>query len=103
MMKTISAKELDGYVQDGTTLIIDLRSRMEYADGHIRGAVNVPYGNFKTGFPGRGEKKILLYCERGSLSLSVARELHIQGYDTISVVGGIRAYRGKNLVRRQST
>ena len=101
MMETIPAKELDQYVQNGRTLIIDLRSRLEYANGHIRGAVNVPHGNFRSELYGRKGETIVLYCERGALSMSVARELEMQGYHTKSVVGGIRAYRGKNLVKHK--
>lgn len=99
MMETISAKELDRNVLDGGTLIVDLRSRMEYAKGHIRGAINVPNGNFKGELDGRQGQTILLYCERGALSMSVARVLERRGYHTKSVVGGIRAYRGENLVK----
>lgn len=98
MMETISAKELDRFVQDGRTLIVDLRPRMDYLRGHIRGAVNVPHGNFRAELSGRRGETIVLYCERGAMSMSVARELEQQGYHTKSVVGGIRAYRGKNMV-----
>ena len=99
MMETISAKELDQYVQDGRTMIVDLRSRLEYARGHIRGAVNVPGGSFRSELSGRKGETIVLYCERGAMSMSVARELELYGYHTKSVVGGIRAYRGTNLVK----
>jgi rhodanese-related sulfurtransferase len=96
-MDTISAKDLDWYVQDGTFLIIDLRPREDYSRSHIRGAINVPYGEFYSELKGyRGT--VVLYCERGSLSMAVARELERQGFRTKSVVGGIRAYRGKYLV-----
>ena len=99
MMETISAKELDQYVQNGRAVIIDLRSRQEFAQGHILGAVNVPHGRFTRDLLGDGQKTIVLYCERGALSMSVALELERRGYHTKSVVGGIRAYRGKNMVR----
>lgn len=101
-MDTISAKELDWYAQDGTFLIVDLRPRQDYARGHIRGAVNVPYGRFGTQLRDREKDTIILYCERGALSMAVARDLERQGYRTKSVVGGIHAYRGKNLVRSRN-
>ncbi len=97
-MDTISAKELDQYVQDGRSLVIDLRPHEEFLEGHIRGAVNVPHGNFRSELRGCEAEPVILYCERGGLSMSVARELERRGYRTRSVVGGIRAYRGKNLV-----
>lgn len=95
-METISARELDWYVQNHF-LIIDLRSAEDYAAAHIRGAVNVPHGRFKKELSGYMHNPIVLYCERGALSMAVARELEAKGYKTRSVVGGIRAYRGKYL------
>ena len=101
-METISARELDWYVKNHS-LIIDLRSPEDYAMAHIRGAVNVPYGSFGKELWNQGENPVILYCERGALSMAVARELEAKGYKTRSVVGGIRAYRGANLVRSGNT
>ena len=80
-LETIAAKELDWYIEDGGYWIIDLRSEEEYQERHIKGAVNIPQGELK---PGR--------------SMAMARKLAEKGYHVMSVVGGIRAYRGKYLV-----
>lgn len=93
-METISAKELESFVQSGGAIIIDLRSPKEYARGHVRGAVNVPQGNFSAGYPAGKDTPLILYCERGALSMAVARELERRGYRTKSVVGGYRAISG---------
>lgn len=97
-METIPAKELDRYVQDNRYMVIDLRGREEYLAGHICGAMNVPYGDFRNELHGLIGRTLVLYCERGGLSMAVARELEQKGFRTKSVVGGIRAYRGRNLV-----
>lgn len=93
-METISAKELERYARDGRYLIIDLRSVEEYRREHVRGAVNVPQGKFHGELSGKQGESVILYCDRGALSMSVARELERQGYRTKSVVGGFRAYKG---------
>ena len=70
----------------------------EYAEGHVKGAVNIPYGKFDE-YRKLPEKKVLvLYCDRGGASLMLARQLAKKGYMTRSVIGGFRAYRGRNLV-----
>ncbi|MCC8067631.1 MAG: rhodanese-like domain-containing protein [Clostridiales bacterium] len=98
-MDTISAKELDRYIDRQGYLIVDLRSRTEFLQGHIRGAVNAPDGRFRC-VPECHRKDILiLYCDRGARSMSAARELEKMGWKTRTVVGGIRAYRGKNMVK----
>lgn len=94
-METISAKELERYAREGRTLIIDLRSADEFLRGHVPGAVNVPNGRFYGELWGRKGEPVILYCDRGALSMSVARDLERQGYRTKSVVGGFHAYRGR--------
>ncbi|MCD8076339.1 MAG: rhodanese-like domain-containing protein [Lachnospiraceae bacterium] len=97
-MDTIPAKELDWYVGKPGYLIADLRSPEEYSVGHIRGAVNAPEG--VSDFLQKDQTQtLILYCERGSRSMSVARELERSGWRTKTVVGGIKAYRGRNLVK----
>lgn len=94
-METISAKELEWYSRDGNSLIIDLRSREDFAYGHVPGARNVPQGKFRGELRGREREPVILYCDRGALSMAVARELERKGYRTKSVVGGFLAYRGR--------
>lgn len=94
-METISAKELEWYAREGGSLIIDLRSRADFVRGHVPGAINVPHGQFYGELRGRERESVILYCDRGALSMAVARELEKKGYRTKSVVGGFLAYRGK--------
>ena len=97
-LETIAAKELDWYIEGGGCWIIDLRPEEEYQERHIKGAVNIPQGELKPGWYIPKNIPLILYCERGSRSMAVGRKLAEKGYRVISVVGGIRAYRGKYLV-----
>lgn len=97
-LETISPKMLDYYVDNKKAFIIDLRKTADFARGHIKGAVSVPYEGGRFPYQPPRDKDIILYCERGSISLIAARELVRDGYRVRSVIGGIHAYRGKNLV-----
>ena len=103
-VETISAKMLDYYVDRKDAFIIDLRSREEYRTGHIKGAENLPYEEFERMFEERLQydfpkgKILILYCDRGGASLRAARNLAKMGYETRTVIGGMEAYRGRNLV-----
>lgn len=90
----IAAKELDQYVRDESVFIIDLRIPEEYRRYHIRGAVNIPYERLESclGFP--EDRILILYCERGAVSMAAARKLAARGYRVKTVIGGIHAYRG---------
>lgn len=96
--ETIPAKELDRYVREGRGVVIDLRSPEEYREAHIRGAVNLPYEELESRFAYSRDQELILYCERGATSMAAARELAEKHYRVKSVVGGILAYRGPNLV-----
>lgn len=97
MLDTISAKELDRYVDDLGALIVDLRAPEEYEMGHIRGALNVWPEEIRTFRPGK-DRVLILYCDRGGVSMEAARRLDKRGYQVKSVVGGYHAYRGDQIV-----
>ena len=93
----ISPRDIDRYVDDRDSMVIDIRDSNEYRAAHVRGAVNVPYEEIKERyFP--EEKLLVLYCDRGGASMEAGRYLAKQGYQVCSVVGGFMAYRGRNLV-----
>lgn len=94
----ITPGQLDDYVGNSEALIIDLREPEEFVQRHIRGAVNIPYERFQERIMFPMDMELILYCERGSISISAARELSEKGYRVKTVVGGIHAYRGLNTV-----
>ena len=99
-VEPISAKMLDYYVGRKNAFLIDLRNKKEYDAGHIKGAVNLPYEEFEelTEYNFPRDKILVLYCDRGGASLLAAKILAKRGYETRTVIGGMNAYRGRNLV-----
>jgi rhodanese-related sulfurtransferase len=93
--ETIRAKDIENYIGKYNSQIIDIRNYKEYKKGHIPTAVNIPYKEFeykKNQLPINHE--LILYCDRGNLSLLLARDLSKEGYQVKNIYGGIRAYRG---------
>lgn len=93
----IAPKDLDRYAKDRNAFIIDLRTPDEYVEEHIRGAVNIPYERLPNCHSLPRDMYLVLYCERGSISMAAARELAEKGYRVKTVIGGIHAYRGRML------
>lgn len=97
----IAPDEMSTYIYDRNCLIIDLREKEEYRKRHIKNAVNVPYRTWNRYENSEAfqkmcrTKKIILYCERGPTSFSVAKELAEKGITVSVMVGGMKAYRGK--------
>ncbi len=76
-------------------VLLDVRTREEYASGHVPGSVNLPLDQIsqieKTG-AGK-ESPLFVYCHSGARSGSACAWLSRQGYQAENL-GGITAYRG---------
>lgn len=90
----ISAKELDGYLGRKDVCVIDLRSPDEFVMRHIKGAINIPYHRIREYCMFPGNMTLVFYCDRGAVSMAVAREMAEKGYETRTVNGGFLAYHG---------
>lgn len=84
------------YADSGAAVIVDAREPEEYAAGHIRGAINLPYDTAVSD-PALLEaldtagRPIITYCGGGTceVSLSLAEELIFAGHDRVAVyIGG---------------
>ncbi len=100
-LETISPEMLDDCVKRKEGVIIDLRTPEEYNHAHIKGAVNVPYEEAERLEYYPKNQPMILYCDRGGASMSVAKDLAGKGFRTRSVIGGMKTYKGKNLVFSQ--
>jgi len=99
---TISVNNLGDYLERKDCIFVDLREHDEYAMGHINGAINVQYEDiekWKRNIYNNStykEKEFIFYCERGGMSLKVARDLSCMGYKTGTVMGGYNAIKRLN-------
>jgi rhodanese-related sulfurtransferase len=88
--RTIGISELWNMRAKPDVYMIDLRDKEDYQKFHIEGAHNHPYDEM-TQWLGDipKEKKIILYCEHGSLSMMAAKTLSRMRYEVYTLVGGI--------------
>ena len=84
----------------GSATLIDVRPVHDFRDGFITGAINIPIDDLQ-GFLDSGvphfsyDKPIIVICEKGIRSLCGAQLLEEEGYDAISMSGGMHAWRGR--------
>ncbi len=73
-------------------VIIDAREEYEYDEGHINGAIVIPYTEIEARagdlIPDR-EQLILVYCRSGRRSKIAAQSLADMGYTNVKEFGGI--------------
>ncbi|MBC7363858.1 MAG: rhodanese-like domain-containing protein [Candidatus Aminicenantes bacterium] len=91
----ISLAEAESLWASGEALMVDSRSREEYAAGHVPGAFSLPLVEVKNGQDNLlqllpEDKPLVVYCEGGSCqtSLALAKILSKKGYRNIKVFSG---------------
>ncbi len=87
---TLHAKLMSG----DRLMVLDVRTRKEFAAGHVEGALNVPVGEVRDiGAPSAGTT-VATMCEGGYRSSLASSLLLRAGFpDVINVTGGMSAYR----------
>lgn len=89
--KEISIKE--ALNRPSSTLLIDVRSKQEYQEGHLNGAICIPDYEIVAEAPKiipDKNKAIILYCQSGARSKKAAEMLENMGYsNVVNVAGGL--------------
>ena len=78
-------------------VILDVRTKDEYKEGHIPGAICVPnetIGEDDIAELPKKEQVILVYCRSGKRSKQAAAILSEQGYTNVYEFGGILDWQG---------
>jgi len=84
------AQDLDTAL--ATTLVLDVRSRSEYAEGHLNGALNIPHLELRQRLDevtaSAGGRPVSVHCASGVRSYLATRVLLSEGFDARNLSGG---------------
>ena len=97
----LHVNDFEQVVQKGEMRVIDVRTRSEYAEGHIAGAENVDVNQPDFIERLRLKDDVAIYCRSGKRSAKAALLIAEQGYNVYELGGGIMAWRqaGKPTVK----
>lgn len=101
-IENIAAYSIDEFISKNNDriIILDVRSEREYLEGHIRNAINIPFDRvLKEEININNDKIVLVYCSRGGRSMKVAKLLSYKGFRVVNVIGGLKEYTGKNIIK----
>jgi len=71
---------------DDSMLIISIRKADDYAQGHIKGAVNIPFANFNEYLDKLpADKELIVYCYSGQTGGQTVAILNMYGYNARSL------------------
>ena len=90
--KDISQVELQTLMKsEEKPLLIDVRSESEYADGHISGAINIPYKELEqrlVELPSIKSGQVILYCRSGRRADIAKETLEQNGFTRLDHLSG---------------
>ncbi len=99
--RSISCQELVHLMNREKAVVIDLRPAKEFSQGHIQGAINIPYTQFQdriSDLEKHRQKPIVLTCKLGQHSGGAGNSLRKAGFLNISrLSGGLNNWQLSNL------
>ncbi len=87
---------LKEYQAEEKAVLLDAREKDEYADGHIKGSINIPLSRFMDAETLFEDKSIPIYtyCHSGARSKRMVMGLTKLGFKNVVNIGGIMDYKG---------
>jgi rhodanese-related sulfurtransferase len=86
----ITSKELQALIDKGEKMqIVDLRSAADFAKGHVKGAINIPFAEVNKHFSEFAkDKPVFVYCYTGQTAGQTVAVLNVLGVNARSVHAG---------------
>jgi rhodanese-related sulfurtransferase len=81
-------------------VIIDVRSKEEYDEGHIKGAINIPFNMIemhKTFIDSLGSTPAVVYCRSGRRAGIFINTLAPKGFNLLHLQGDMNAWQSADL------
>lgn len=95
-LKPISVEQVKKDLDEGLEFVLlDVRSKAEYEEGHIEGAINIPLNNLAYEIENEvpdTDTMICLYCRSGVRVITAGHILYDLGYENVYNMGGINAW-----------
>ena len=88
MIPTVSIDQVPHPLPEGLT-VLDVREPMEWAHGHIEGALHIPLGTLTARVDELPEGQTLVVCKVGGRSAQAVMWLQQQGHDVVNLDGGM--------------
>ena len=93
---TVTSDEFNRIINTDSVQVIDVRTELEYSEGHIHGAMNINVLNDKfdsiaNAFLSKN-KTIAVYCKSGRRSKIAALKLTKAGFHVYNLVKGIKGW-----------
>ncbi len=75
-------KSINSIIEKDNYIIVDVRTKEEYEESHIKGAINIPCDEINENIKLDKSKTIMVYCKSGTRSNIAYNTLISLGYDS---------------------
>jgi len=93
----MTPEDLANRLQSGPTVqLLDVRTALEYRQGHIAGAVHVPVPSLASALPRLGldpQLPVVAICKTAHRSIPAVRLLEAEGFTAVQLAGGMDRWR----------
>ncbi|MDT8716279.1 DsrE/DsrF/DrsH-like family protein [Clostridium sp. 19966] len=97
-ISSISVEEFKSYDKDNV-IILDVRTNIEFNNGHIEGAINIPVDELRDRMKELDKgKEILEYCQVGLRGYIASRILIQNGFKVKNISGGYKSFLSQKFV-----
>lgn len=97
----VSLLQATQLINQGKSVILDVREPAQFATGHMRDAKNIPLKELPNRLPELDRfksKTVIVVCQAGAGSARAASRLKKAGFDqVVSLQGGLAAWQGQGL------
>ncbi|MDL2205628.1 rhodanese-like domain-containing protein [Eubacteriales bacterium OttesenSCG-928-N13] len=89
-------KGIEAFKETKGAVLLDVRTKGEYLEGHIPGSINIDVGEIGKAdlYIENKAAPVYVYCYSGSRSGMAVTALKKMGYTNVRNIGGISAYTG---------
>ena len=96
-VKMSPKQAIDKMSEEENYIIVDVSTKEEYDEKHIKDAINIPLASIGDMMPDELpdlDENIYVYCRSGNRSHQAARRLNKLGYTNVIDIGGINSWPG---------
>lgn len=90
VFQTVDHEAFSALSSDASTLVIDVRTIEEFAEGHVPGAINIPLASVPDNLAAFGDKQtpIVMYCRSGRRAAEALEILSNAGFNNLYHLDG---------------
>lgn len=90
--KMTHQQAIEAMNEDGSIVLVDVRTVEEFATGYVAGSINIPIDDIASTFESQISNKdtrLFIICRSGNRSALASEQLKKMGYTNITDIGGI--------------